>query len=89
MIAATAATLDFTGSDPQLHLVAEHADRRATRGTRWLLVGIIYVLYTLDPRPGPERRAPRTFTLHLPEGTVLNPRASRRGRHAQPDLRCA
>ena len=66
------AVLDFTGSDPQLGSslnVPTGGDPRHTV----LLVGIYYVLYTLNPRILLNTGLTRPFTCIAPEGTVLNP----------------
>ena len=71
-IAGDAAVLDFTGSDPQLASslnVPTGGDPRHTL----LLVGVYYVLYTLDPRLLLNAGLTRPFTCIVPEGTVLNP----------------
>ena len=67
-----AAELDFTGSDPQLGSslnVPSGGDPRHTM----LLVGVYYVLYTLNPRLLLNTGLTRPFTCITPEGTVLNP----------------
>lgn len=66
------AVLDFTGSDPQLASslnVPSGGDPRHTI----LLVGIYYVLYTLNSRILLNTGLTRPFTCIAPEGTVLNP----------------
>ncbi|MCP5154001.1 MAG: hydantoinase B/oxoprolinase family protein [Ectothiorhodospiraceae bacterium] len=66
------AVLDFTGSDPQLASslnVPSGGDPRHTM----LLVGVYYVLYTLNPRLLLNTGLTRPFTCITPEGTVLNP----------------
>ncbi|MBN9675469.1 hydantoinase B/oxoprolinase family protein [Salipiger bermudensis] len=66
------AILDFTGSDPQLASslnVPSGGDPRHTM----LLVGVYYVLYTLNPRILLNTGLTRPFTCITPEGTVLNP----------------
>lgn len=66
------AVLDFTGSDPQLASslnVPSGGDPRHTI----LLVGVYYVLYTLNPRILLNTGLTRPFTCIAPEGTVLNP----------------
>jgi len=71
-IAGDSAVLDFTGSDPQLGSslnVPSGGDPRHTI----LLVGIYYVLYTLNPRILLNTGLTRPFTCIAPEGTVLNP----------------
>jgi N-methylhydantoinase B len=64
--------LDFTGSDPQLGSslnVPTGSDPRHTL----LLVGVYYVLYTLNPQLLLNSGLTRPFTCIAPEGTVLNP----------------
>ncbi|UOA29452.1 hydantoinase B/oxoprolinase family protein [Pseudosulfitobacter sp. DSM 107133] len=66
------AVLDFTGSDPQLGSslnVPSGGDPRHTI----LLVGVYYVLYTLNPRILLNTGLTRPFTCIAPQGTVLNP----------------
>lgn len=66
------ALLDFTGSDPQLGSslnVPTGGDPRHSV----LLVGIYYVLYTLNPALLLNTGMTRPFTCITPEGTVLNP----------------
>ena len=66
------AVLDFTGSDPQLGSslnVPTGGDPRHTV----LLVGIYYVLYTLNPQILLNTGLTRAFTCIAPEGSVLNP----------------
>ncbi|MFO1148035.1 MAG: hydantoinase B/oxoprolinase family protein [Alsobacter sp.] len=66
------AVLDFTGSDPQLGSslnVPSGGDPRHTI----LLVGIYYVLYTLNPKILLNTGLTRPFTCIAPQGTVLNP----------------
>lgn len=66
------AVLDFTGSDPQLGSslnVPTGSDPRHTL----LLVGVYYVLYTLNPQLMLNSGLTRPFTCIAPEGTVLNP----------------
>ncbi|MBP0616368.1 hydantoinase B/oxoprolinase family protein [Jiella mangrovi] len=66
------AILDFTGSDPQLGSslnVPSGGDPRHSM----LLVGIYYLLYTLNPRIYLNTGLTRPFTCIAPEGTVLNP----------------
>lgn len=66
------AVLDFTGSDPQLGSslnVPTGSDPRHTL----LLVGVYYVLYTLNPQLLLNSGLTRPFTCIAPEGTVLNP----------------
>jgi N-methylhydantoinase B len=71
-IRGESAVLDFTGSDPQLGSslnVPSGGDPRHTI----LLVGVYYVLYTLNPRLLLNTGLTRPFTCIAPEGTVLNP----------------
>lgn len=66
------AVLDFTGSDPQLGSslnVPSGGDPRHTI----LLVGVYYVLYTLNPRILLNTGLTRPFTCIAPQGSVLNP----------------
>ncbi|USJ27650.1 hydantoinase B/oxoprolinase family protein [Ensifer adhaerens] len=66
------AILDFTGSDPQLGSslnVPSGGDPRHTM----LLVGIYYVLYTINPKILLNTGLTRPFTCITPEGSVLNP----------------
>jgi N-methylhydantoinase B len=66
------AVLDFTGTDPQLTSslnVPTGSDPRHTL----LLVGVYYVLYTLNPHLLLNAGLTRPFTCIVPEGTVLNP----------------
>ena len=66
------ALLDFTGSDPQLGSslnVPSGGDPRHTM----LLVGVYYVLYTLNPKILLNTGLTRPFTCITPEGSVLNP----------------
>lgn len=66
------AMLDFTGSDPQLGSslnVPSGGDPRHTM----LLVGVYYVLYTLNPNILLNTGLTRPFTCIAPKGSVLNP----------------
>ncbi len=66
------AVLDFTGSDPQLGSslnVPTGGDPRHTI----LLVGVYYVLNTLNPQLLMNTGLTRPFTCITPDGTVLNP----------------
>ncbi|MBI1220034.1 MAG: hydantoin utilization protein B [Rhodobacteraceae bacterium] len=66
------AVLDFTGSDPQLGSslnVPSGGDPRHTI----LLVGVYYVLYTLNPKILLNTGLTRPFRCIAPEGSVLNP----------------
>ena len=64
--------LDFTGSDPQLTSALNVPTGGDPRHTL-LLVGVYYVLYTLNPRIVLNAGLTRPFTCIVPEGTVLNP----------------
>ena len=66
------AILDFTGSDPQLGSSLNVPSGGNPRHTI-LLVGIYYVLYTLNPKILLNAGLTRPFTCITPEGTVLNP----------------
>lgn len=71
-IAGDEAVLDFTGSDPQLGSslnVPSGGDPRHTI----LLVGVYYVLYTLNPQILLNTGLTRAFTCIAPQGSVLNP----------------
>lgn len=71
-ITGDSATLDFTGSDPQLASslnVPTGGDPHHTL----FLVGIYYVLTTLSPGILLNQGLTRPFTCIAPEGTVLNP----------------
>jgi N-methylhydantoinase B len=66
------AILDFTGSDPQLGSslnVPSGGDPRHTM----LLVGVYYVLYTINPKILLNTGLTRPFTCIAPQGSVLNP----------------
>lgn len=66
------AILDFTGSDPQLGSslnVPSGGDPRHTM----LLVGVYYVLYTINPKILLNTGLTRPFTCIAPKGSVLNP----------------
>jgi N-methylhydantoinase B len=66
------AVLDFTGSDPQLASSLNVPTGGNPRHTI-LLVGVYYVLYTLNPKLLLNTGLTRPFTCIAPEGTVLNP----------------
>jgi len=66
------AVLDFTGSDPQLASALNVPSGGDPRHTL-LLVGVYYVLYTLNPRLVLNAGLTRPFTCIAPSGTVLNP----------------
>ena len=82
------AVLDFTGSDPQL-TSALNVPTGGNPHHTLLLVGVYYVLYTLNPQLVLNAGLTRPFHCIAPEGTVLNPQFPGGGRHAQPDLRAA
>jgi len=66
------AVLDFTGSDPQLNSsinIPTGGDPRHTL----MLVGVYYVLTTMNPNILLNSGLTRPFTCVLPEGTVVNP----------------
>jgi N-methylhydantoinase B len=71
-IRADAAELDFSGSDPQLTSALNVPTGSDPRHTL-LLVGVYYVLYTLNPRSVLNAGLTRPFTCIAPEGSVLNP----------------
>jgi len=66
------AVLDFTGSDPQLASSLNAPTGGDPRHTI-LLVGVYYVLYTLNPHIFLNTGITRPFTCIAPQGTVLNP----------------
>ncbi|WP_420103512.1 hydantoinase B/oxoprolinase family protein [Bosea sp. (in: a-proteobacteria)] len=66
------AVLDFTGTDPQLGSSLNVPTGSNPRHTL-LLVGVYYVLYTLNPKILLNTGLTRPFTCIAPEGTVLNP----------------
>ena len=66
------AVLDFTGSDPQLTSALNVPTGGDPRHTL-LLVGVYYVLYTLNPGLVLNAGLTRPFTCIAPEGSVLNP----------------
>ena len=64
--------LDFTGSDPQL----ESSMNMPTGGDPrhvLMLVGVVYVLYSLDPRLYLNSGIARACRCILPSGTIVNP----------------
>src|SRR5260221_6223500 len=71
-IAGDSAVLDFTGTDPQLTSALNVPTGSEPRHTL-LLVGVYYVLYTLNPQLVLNAGLTRPFTCIVPEGTVLNP----------------
>ncbi len=66
------AILDFTGTDPQLTSAINVPTGGNPRHTL-MLVGVYYVLYTLNPNLTLNAGLTRPFTCILPEGTVVNP----------------
>ena len=66
------AVLDFTGTDPQLTSALNVPTGSHPRHTL-LLVGVYYVLYTLNPKLLLNAGLTRPFTCIVPEGTALNP----------------
>ncbi|HWK48023.1 MAG TPA: hydantoinase B/oxoprolinase family protein [Stellaceae bacterium] len=68
------AVLDFTGSDPQL-TSALNVPTGGDPHHTLLLVGVYYVLYTLNPQIVLNAGLTRPFTCITPEGTVLNPQS--------------
>ena len=71
-IAGDAITFDFTGSDPQL----ESSINMPTGGDPrhiLMMVGLVYVLYSLEPSMLLNSGITRLCHSILPEGTVVNP----------------
>jgi N-methylhydantoinase B len=71
-IRGDSAILDFTGSDPQLTSALNVPTGGHPRSTL-LLVGVYYVLFTLNQHLLLNAGLTRPFTCIAPEGTVLNP----------------
>jgi N-methylhydantoinase B len=71
-IKGDSAILDFTGTDPQLTSALNVPTGSHPRHTL-LLVGVYYVLYTLNPQILLNAGLSRPFTCIAPEGTALNP----------------
>lgn len=71
-IRGDSAILGFTGTDPQLTSALNVPTGSHPRHTL-LLVGVYYVLYTLNPQILLNAGLARPFTCIVPEGTVLNP----------------
>lgn len=71
-IKGDAAELDFTGTDPQLTSALNVPTGSHPRHTL-LLVGVYYVLYTMNPQLLLNAGLTRPFTCIVPEGTALNP----------------
>ncbi|MDH3703109.1 MAG: hydantoinase B/oxoprolinase family protein [Alphaproteobacteria bacterium] len=66
------AVLDFTGCDPQL-ASSINVPTGGNPHHTLMLVGVYYVLYTLNPNILLNAGLTRPFTCILPEGTVVNP----------------
>jgi N-methylhydantoinase B len=71
-VTGDSALLDFTGSDPQLTSSINVPTGGSPRHTL-MLVGVYYVLYSLNPGILLNSGLTRPFTCILPEGTVVNP----------------
>jgi N-methylhydantoinase B len=71
-IQGDSAVMDFTGSDPQL-TSALNVPTGGDPHHTLLLVGVYYVLCTLNPQIVLNAGLTRPFTCIVPEGTVLNP----------------
>ncbi len=71
-IRGDSAVMDFTGSDPQL-TSALNVPTGGDPHHTLLLVGVYYVLCTLNPQIVLNAGITRPFTCIVPEGTVLNP----------------
>ena len=71
-IEGDSAILDFTGTDPQLTAALNVPTGNHPRHTL-LLVGVYYVLYTMNPQLMLNAGLTRPFTCIVPEGTALNP----------------
>lgn len=71
-IEGDSAVLDFTGTDPQVTSALNVPTGSNPRHTL-LLVGVYYVLYTMNPGILLNAGLTRPFTCIVPEGTVLNP----------------
>ena len=72
IIEGNSCTLDFATSDPQL----ESSMNIPTGGEErhvMMLVGLVYVLYTLDPRLFLNSGITRVSRCILPSGTIVNP----------------
>ncbi|WP_137391116.1 hydantoinase B/oxoprolinase family protein [Rhodoligotrophos defluvii] len=67
------AVLDFTGTDPQLTSSLNVPTGGNPRHTL-MLVGVYYVLYSLNPEIMVNSGMTRPFTCILPDGSVVNPR---------------
>jgi len=66
-------TFDFTGSDPQIegsvNMPTGGAERHAL-----MMVGLVYVLYSLNPRLFLNSGVCRVCRCIMPDGTIVNPR---------------
>ena len=71
-IKGDSAVLDFTGSDPQLTSSINVPTGGFAHHTL-MLVGVYYVLYTLNPNLLLNCGLTRPFTCILPKGTIVNP----------------
>ncbi|MDB5414557.1 MAG: hydantoin utilization protein, partial [Rubritepida sp.] len=71
-ISGDSAILDFTGTDPQLTSSLNVPTGGNPRHTL-MLVGVYYVLYSLNPGLLLNYGLTRPFTCILPEGTMVNP----------------
>jgi N-methylhydantoinase B len=71
-ISGDSAVMDFTGSDPQL-TSALNVPTGGDPHHTLLLVGVYYVLCTLNPQIVLNAGLTRPFTCIVPEGTVVNP----------------
>ncbi|MEZ5842347.1 MAG: hydantoinase B/oxoprolinase family protein [Hyphomicrobiaceae bacterium] len=72
VIEGDSAILDFTGTDPQVTASLNVPTGGNPRHTL-LLVGVYYVLYTLNPGLLLNSGLTRPFTCIAPEGSMLNP----------------
>jgi N-methylhydantoinase B len=73
-IEGDSAVMDFTGGDPQL-TSALNVPTGGDPHHTLLLVGVYYVLCTLNPQIVLNAGLTRPFTCITPEGTVLNPQS--------------
>ena len=71
-IRGDSAILDFTGTDPQVTAALNVPTGNDPRHTL-LLVGVYYVLFTLNPGLLLNAGLTRPFTCIAPEGSILNP----------------
>jgi N-methylhydantoinase B len=63
--------LDFTGTDPQVRAALNLPS--FGRPNQWVVLGIVNFLRTSDRSLPLNRGILRSLTVHIPEGTVLNP----------------